>query len=46
MNQEGDANAQPVGVSHTVHSYYHAAALARQMSLDRRLEIINEAMLA
>jgi len=41
---EGDENAEPVGKVYHLHDFQAAEDLARQMSRDRRLELIHEAM--
>jgi hypothetical protein len=40
----GDEDAEPVGKVYRSHNFKAAGELARQMSRDRRLELINEAM--
>ena len=40
----GDAEANPIGKVYKVHSYTYAASLARCISRERRLDLIDEAM--
>ena len=40
----GDEDAEPVGKVYHSHDFEAAGELARQMSRDRRLELINEAL--
>ncbi len=40
----GDEDAAPVGTVYSVYSYTYAAELARSMSRERNLELIDEAM--
>ncbi len=42
----GDEEADPVGKVYTFHDYRAAVRLAARMAEDRRLEFVNEAMLA
>lgn len=39
----GDANAEPIGTIYRVHNYGRATTLARRMSHDRELELIQDA---
>jgi hypothetical protein len=40
----GDEDAEPIGQVHKLHDFKVAGELARQMSHDRRLELIQDAM--